>query len=82
MILVDQSHGHSVLKRPGEEVIILRLHQHNEERDVCAFASAVTIEVCPEAEAVAVRAGIEWRTVEGDSAPNPSLLLLHHQQRF
>ena len=67
--LVDQRHGHSVAKWPGEEIIILRLHQHNEERDVCTLASSVTVEVCPEAETVTMGAGIEWRTVEGDRRP-------------
>ena len=73
--LVDQRHGHSVAKRPGEEVIILGLHQHNEERDVCTLASPISIEVRPEAETVTMGAGVERRTVKGDGAPNPSLTL-------
>lgn len=62
-------------KRPRKEIIIFGLHQHNEERDVCTLASAIAIEVRPEAETVAMRAGVERRTIERDSASNPSLTL-------
>ena len=47
---------------------MLRAHEDEEDRKVCALPDAVSVEVGTDAHAVAMRAGIEWRGVKANCA--------------
>ena len=47
---------------------MLRAHENEEHRHMCAFTDSVSVEVCTDAHAVAVRTGVERRGVEADCA--------------
>ena len=55
-----------MLEGPGKEIILLRAHYHEKQREVSPFLNAVTIEVGTDAHAIAVWTGVKGRRVEDD----------------
>ena len=60
-------------KGPGEQVVILGLHNDHIQRDVSATPSSIAVQVCPEADPVPVGTRVEWRAVQRQRPPHPCL---------
>lgn len=62
--LVNEGEGDSSTEGPHEDVIVVSLHDDEEQRDVRAAPDAVAIQVAASTQLVAIATGVERRRVE------------------
>ena len=66
--LVDECETNRLLEGVAKKAVVFGAHENEEHRHMCAFTDSVSVEVCTDAHAVAVRTGVERRGVEADCA--------------